>query len=224
MKYARNRHSPAVPTHTLFSAELPAAGGAPLLRLQLEIDTTPRGGGEETHLRLHVQSSLGNAALAAQRTPTDEALADNTARKAVSLPLRQATALVQRGLRNPLVQRFAAPLLRHDFNTWIDVRASTAPLMRGVGALMPKYVEKLQQIGVQLPADDDAVAQTWSGATHGERPGFAQLSLLRLDKRHLPPAVAALLGGAPFQAVATIAQVVETRDPGHVTNSGPRAR
>lgn len=226
LKRERSKSLPAAPVRTLLDAELPAASGAPLLRIQLQLETRERGGGEESHLRLHLQSSLGNAALAADTSPAPprppqpaalprrvdtSRLTSRFGAFAARLPARGAAALLQRGLGNSLVRRAVTPLLQHDLNTWVDVRASTAPLMRGVAALMPSYTDKLRQIGVQLPSGDGPLAHSWAGATDGPNPGFAQFSILRFDQRHLPTAAAALLGGKAFQLVATIAQVIEER-------------
>ncbi|HEU0195973.1 MAG TPA: hypothetical protein VFQ88_02000 [Nevskiaceae bacterium] len=206
--------SPIQPVHTLLDAALPGGDGQPLLRLQVEVETVPSGGGEETHLRVHLRSRFSEAALAAPVSRQD-ALAQDRKAGAGRLPARRVAALVRRGLSNQLTRRLARPLLGRDLNTWIDVRASTAPLLGGVRALMPRDVEKLQKIGVQLPAGDGPVARTWSGAISGSgaRLGFAQFSLLRLDKRHLPAVLATLLGNKPFQMVATVAQVVEACAP-----------
>jgi hypothetical protein len=91
-----------------------------------------------------------------------------------------------------------------DLNTWFEVRASNASLDEGAAALVP---EKLNALGV-APVPDKPL-QTWAGALQGRRPGFAVLSLLRLDKSSLPSVLKRLLGARPFQLSATLANTVE---------------
>ncbi len=73
--------------------------------------------------------------------------------------------------------------------------------------------DPLKRLGVELPPGDGPLAQTWAGETGGERAGHAQFSLLRFDQRHLPPALASLLGSRPFQLVAAVASVIERHIP-----------
>lgn len=214
MKFPRKPQTPAAPVRSLFTATLPALDGTPLLRIELGLDSTPRGDGEETHLRMHLLSRLANAA----RAPAPAAI--DGSRRTPRLPARRATALVQRSLKSRLVQRLAAPLLRHDFQTWVDIKASTVPLLQGAGALLPGYVERLHALGIDVAGNAGSVVQSWSGLTHGARPGLAQFTLLRLDKRHLPAALASLLGARPFQAVATVAQIIEARNPDPTRTTG----
>lgn len=195
---------PARTERTLLQAELPAASGLPLLRFYVEMTTEPQGEGERLRLRAHVHSSFGNAA-AAVSAPTRPRLGVGSI---TGLPARRTAALLQRGLAHPLLQRLAAPLMRHDVHTWLELHASTAPLARGAAALLSSS-EPLKRLGVQLPPGDGPLAQTWAGETGGARAGYARLSLLRLDKRHLPLALASLLGPRPFQFVAAVAGVVE---------------
>jgi len=197
---------PAAVEHTLLQAELPGAGDRPLLRLRVEMRSEPQAEGERLRLRAHVQMSLGSATDSA---PVAAALGAPSGR---SLPARRAAALVQRSLASPLLRRLAAPLLRHDLHSWLEINASTAPLADGARALMPSG-EHLARLGVELPAGDGPLAQTWASHTDGPRSGVAQFSLLRLDKRHLPPALAALLGTRPFQFAAALASVVERHEP-----------
>lgn len=195
---------PAVTERTLLQAQLPGADGLPLLSFRLEMTSEPQGEGERVRLRAHVQTTLGNAAIDAPQSGR-KPLGGYTVG---SLPARRVAALLQRGLTHPLARRLAAPLLRHDLHTWMEFHASTAPLARGAAALLPSS-DALARIGVELPPGDGPLAQTWAGETHGPRAGYAQFSLLRFDKRHLPPALASLLGKRPFQLVAALASVVE---------------
>jgi hypothetical protein len=188
------------PESFAFSAEIPGgAAGKPLWRLAIEMHSQPQGEGEQLRMRVHWQANLGSS---------------------LSLPAPRAgsggsTAVAERiggwlraGLSQPLVRRLAEPLLRQDFNSWMEVRASSADLADGTQALLPE-AERLRAFGVELPEGDGPLAQTWAGAAPGPQAGFAQLSLLRLDKRHLPPALAALLGAKPFQLAAAIVNVIE---------------
>jgi len=182
-----------------FSAEIPGgATGKPLWRLAVELQTQPQGTGEQLQLRVHWQANLGSSlSLEAPRTESGgSALAERVG------------GWLRAGLSQPLVRRLAEPLLRHDFNSWMELRASSADLADATQALLPAR-ERLQALGVELPAGDVPLAQTWAGTAPGHKPGFAQLSLLRLDKRHLPPALSALLGTRPFQLAAAIVNVVE---------------
>ena len=47
--------------------------------------------------------------------------------------------------------------------------------------------------------------------TGGRHPGFAQVSLLQIDKRHLPKPMTTLLGDRPFQLVAAVVNVAEEK-------------
>ena len=121
----------------------------------------------------------------------------------------------QQRLDNPLLRAIAEPLLRHDFNSWIELRASTADLADGAGALLPE-TDRLRALGIEPKLSDaknDApMTQSWAGSAMGPRPGFAQVSLLQIDKRHLPPALAAMLGARPFQMAAAVINVAEEED------------
>ncbi len=195
-----------------FAAEIPGAHGKPLWRLAIEMQTQPQGGGEQMHMRVHWQANFGsNLALDGPRGASAERDASNSTDPGHA----QGTAMAERmgdwiraGLSQPLVRRLAEPLLRHDFNSWLELRASSADLAAGSKALLPER-ERLQTLGVTIPDGDGPLAQTWSGSAQGARPGFAQMSLLRLDKRHLPRSLAALLGTRPFQLAAAIVNVVE---------------
>lgn len=91
-----------------------------------------------------------------------------------------------------------------DLNSWVEVRASNASLDEGATALLP--ADKLDAIGVHPQANKPV--QTWAGALRG-RPGYAVLTLLRLEKAGLPAALRRLLGARPFALSATAASVVE---------------
>ena len=192
------------------SAELPGlTADAPLLRLKLEMLSEELGEGGRFRLRAHVQANVASALtpLPAPRKAQDAIGGPNT----VSLPAASVGRLLRMGLKVPAIRRAATPFIRHDVNTWIDIRASTADLVDGARALLPESAQ-LQALGIDttMPADGP-MAQTWAGATGGLTPGFAQVSLIQVDKRHLPKALSALLGNQPFQFVAAVVNVAEEK-------------
>lgn len=194
------------PEEMSFSAEVPVgAGGAPLWRVNLQVVSEPQVDGERLRLRAHFQTNFASVlkpALNAPRTPVDSS-------GGTALTLAERTgALAQRALSNPLVQRIAAPLLKHDFNTWIEMQTSTASLDDGAHALLPQS-EKLTALGIAPSRKADGpVAESWSGQSNN---GFAQVSIVQMDKRHLPPQFASLLQGKPFHLTATIVNTVEEK-------------
>ncbi|HVT36042.1 MAG TPA: hypothetical protein VHE37_10670 [Nevskiaceae bacterium] len=204
------------PEQMSFAAELPLTGAqAPLWRVQMHIEREPQAGGEKLRVRAHFQANFASAlrpALASDPAATDARALPSDAR---GLTLAQRTgALVQRAaaraLQVPFVALVAEPLLQHDFNSWIEIQATTAPLDRGSRDLLPQS-EKLAALGIaptQRSGDEGPVADSWAGEAPG---GFAQVSMLQLDKRHLPPRLAAALGDEPFHLAATIVNTVEQK-------------
>lgn len=192
------------------SAELPGlTAEMPLLRLKLEMLSEELGEGGRFRLRAHVQANMASALkpLPAPRTAQEAISGPNT----TSQPAAGVSRLLRMGLKVPAIRRAATPLIRHDINTWIDVRASTADLVDGARALLPES-EQLRALGIDTrAAGDGPLAQTWAGATGGLTPGFAQVSLMQVDKRHLPKAMSALLGPQPFQFVAAVVNVAEEK-------------
>jgi hypothetical protein len=186
-----------------WTAELPGPGDEPLLRLELEQDFRPEGDGERVHLRLRLQTRFSQLqpALAARRAPTLEALPGPEAAR----PVR---ALARRALAAPLVQRLAAPLLRYDLNTLLDVQASTASLAQGSRALMPAP-ERLAAVGIQPDLSPSAPpVQSWMA----ERPdGLLQVTLLRFDRDQLARRLRQRLADAPFAISAALIQTLERR-------------
>lgn len=192
------------------SAELPGlTADAPLLRLKLEMLSEELGEGGRFRLRAHVQANVASALtpLPAPRKAQDAIGGPDT----VSQPAASVGRLLRMGLKVPAIRRAATPFIRHDVNTWIDIRASTADLVDGARALLPESAQ-LNALGIDttMPADGP-MAQTWAGATGGLTPGFAQVSLIQVDKRHLPKAMSALLGNQPFQFVAAVVNVAEEK-------------
>ena len=58
------------------------------------------------------------------------------------------------------------------------------------------------------PGSDAPVVESWSGQAGN---GFAQVSMLQVDKNHLPPQLASLLQGKPFHMTATVINTVEEK-------------
>lgn len=191
-----------------FSAEIPGLSNSkPLWRLAVEMHTQPQGDGELLSLRVHWQANLGSSlALDAPRAAGSKSTTSHSSNTTIA---ERVGDFMRAGLSQPLVRRLAEPFLQHDFNSWMEIRASSADLADGTRALLPQR-ERLQALGVELPQGDGPIAQTWAAAP-GLQPGFAQLSLLRLDKKHLPPALAALHGSRPFQLAAAIVNVIEPK-------------
>jgi hypothetical protein len=119
------------------------------------------------------------------------------------LQARPAQAL---GLKAPARKR-SALIVGQEFNHWLELRASTADLAQAADDLLPEK-SRLRDLGVVPRADGPAV-QTWAGRTAGAAPGYAQISLLQLDKRRLPRLLALLLGARPFQLAAALVSVIE---------------
>jgi hypothetical protein len=198
------------------TAEIPGLRpGKPLWRINLELHSEPQGDGERLRLQAHWQANFASAlspALAAGPTAAES----DAGSSSETLPTQRFGQWLRRRLDNPLLRALAEPLLRHDFNSWIELRASTADLADGAGALLPERA-RLKALGIEPKLSDathDApLTQSWASSHAGARPGFAQVSLVQIDKRHLPPALAALLGARPFQMAAALINVVEEEKP-----------
>lgn len=173
------------------SAEIPGRAG-PLWQMQLEMKSEPEADGERLRLRAHFKLSLRKALPA----PAETSPASN-------LPARLG-AWIERRLDSPLMQSLAQPFLDRDLNTWVEVQSSTAALDEGAKALLPA---RLAELGI-TPRTDLPV-QAWAGELQGAHPGFAQMTLLQLDRRHLPPNLKTALGNRPFQLSATVVNVIE---------------
>src|SRR3546814_20144255 len=91
----------------------------------------------------------------------------------------------------------AEPLLQLDLNTWIEIQASTASLDRGSHGLLPQ-ADRLNALGIHPKrAGDEPLAESWAG----EAPdGYAQVSVLQIDKRHLPARLLLMLGERPVRS------------------------
>lgn len=192
-----------------FTAALPVAGSAsPLWQLDLSVSSEPHADGERLRLRARVQTNFASALRPAVARSGPAALGGA---KKESLSERTG-ALVQRTasrmLAVPGVRSLAEPLLRHDFNTWLEVQTSTASLDTGPAELLPQS-ERLTALGIRpKAAGSQPVAETWSGEVAD---GMAQVSVLQLDKRHLPPRLQQSLGDKPFALAATIVNTVQQK-------------
>lgn len=196
-----------------FSAEVPLAGTeTPLWRINVQMSSEPHGDGERLRLRAHIQTNFASAlrpALAAPKTqtalPSGAAGPTRLSHRAGALAQRTAT----RALQLPLVRALAQPLLEHDLNTWLEVNASTASLDQGSRALLPQS-EKLAALGIRptQKSADAPMMESWAGEAPG---GYAQVSLLQMDKQHLPPQLSEALGDQPFQLAATMVNTVERK-------------
>jgi hypothetical protein len=199
------------------SAEVPiGAAGAPLWRVDVQVLSEPHADGEKLRVRAHLQTNLGSALRPAleqrdhARTADDRRLGDGE-RRALTLAQR-AGNLMQRGaaraLRVPLINALAQPLLQLDFNTWIEIDASTASLDSGSRDLLPQ-ADRLARLGIHpRTAGDQPVAESWA---HEAANGFAQVSVVQMDKKHLPQRLAAMLGETPFHLAAAIVNTVEEK-------------
>ena len=190
-----------------FRAELPGAHDKPLWRMQLQLHSEPHGDGEKLRLRAHFETNLASAL-----RPALEARAAGKISGSRELTLAgRASAAAQnaasRALRLPLLRAVAEPLLQHDFNTWVEMHASTASLDAGARDLLPQG-EKLAALGIVPQKKEGPVAESWAGEAAG---GFAQVSLLQMDKKHLPERLQRALGEKPFQFAAAIVNTVEEK-------------
>lgn len=174
-----------------FSAQIPGSSG-PLWEMRVEAQSEPQGDGERVRLRAHFRMHL-RASPAPGRRPD----------AAPALPARVGR-WIERRLASPVLRLFAAPLIDRDFNSWVEVRASSAALDEGSRALVP---EKLKVLGVEPQAGRPL--QTWAGGLPGARPGYAMLTLLQVEKERLPAPLKQAMGEKPFQLSATLVNVIE---------------
>ncbi|SEQ91181.1 hypothetical protein SAMN04488038_112105 [Solimonas aquatica] len=220
LKSARRKPQPPQnDSETLsFAAEIPVGENQPLWKIELQMHSEPQADGERVRLRAHLQTNLGSAlrpALQAGKaqTPRHEALPHEEAKPARGLRLAQRTGaavqeLSRRALEVPLLRRLAEPLLQLDFNTWIEIQASTASLDAGASSLLPQS-ERLAALGIRpRAAGEQPLTETWAGETPD---GVAQLSVLQLDRRHLPAQLLKLLGDRPFGLAATVVNTVQKK-------------
>ncbi len=192
------------------AAEIPGfTADAPLWRIKVEMLSEEQGAGGRVRLRAHMQSHFSE--VLAKELPKPKADAALSGPDGGTLPAPRVAQSLRLGLQLPALRRLAAPFMRQDLSSWIEIRASTADLVDGARALLPES-EQLKALGIDTRAQGDGpLAQTWAGATGGRHPGFAQVSLLHIDKRHLPKSMTTLLGNRPFQLVAAVVNVAEEK-------------
>lgn len=200
-----------------FSADVPAGRFGSLLKLDVSVLSEAHGDGERVRVRAHVRSNFASVLkpmlAAAPGAPSAYLPAATTpggsGASGALQPASRVGAVASRGLRRALasrlVQRLATPLLRHDVNTWIEITASSASLDRGAQDLIP-HNDKLAALGIRPTAHDGAHVENWSGATPA---GMAQVSMLQIGKKDLPPGLARRLGDQPFNLAAVVVSTVE---------------
>ncbi len=197
-----------------FAAEIPGGKRGPLWKINIEALTEPApSGGERLRLRAHIQTNLASVAKPALAALGERSLAclPAPASSALAPYSQQATrwlsAWVQQRAQRaaPRLLRWAAPLLQNDLTTWVELHASTAPLVEGAKALLPNAAQ-LSKLGITPDTGPNAPAvQNWQGQIGDE---VAQVALLRMDDRQLPESLRAKLGGTPFQIAAAVVNVV----------------
>ncbi|TDU26546.1 hypothetical protein DFR24_3575 [Panacagrimonas perspica] len=201
-----------------FKAEIPAGVFGSILKLDVTVDTEAHGDGERVRLRAHVQTNFASVLrpmLAAPPPPPKPrrrgkqkgASASRALAPAASFVGQLARRGVRRAFANPIVQRLAEPLMKHDINSWIEISASTASLDRGAHDLIPKS-DKLESMGIRPARHDGPHVESWSGAT---AQGSAQVSTLQIDKKSLPKNLQKRLGDQPFNLAAMIINTIEEK-------------
>lgn len=199
-----------------FKAEIPAGVFGSILKLDMTMETEAHGDGERVRLRAHVQTNFASVLRPMlQAPPPPPKPRRSRGKKGASSALVPAAnfvgQLASRGVRrafaNPLVQRLAEPLMKHDINSWIEVTASTASLDRGAHDLIPKS-DKLEAMGIRPARHDGPHVESWSGLTGR---GHAQVSTLQLDKKSLPRNIQKKLGDQPFNLAAMIVNTIEEK-------------
>ena len=202
-----------------FAAAIPVGRAAQALwKLEVQVDNEPHADGDRLRVRAHIQTHLASAlrpALAETASPgAANALGHDGHSAGRGLAERAGHAaqnLARRALATPVLRRLAEPLLQLDFDTWLEVQASTASLHSGAQALLPQ-AERLAALGIHpKPAGDTPSAETWAG----EAPdGFAQVTVLQADRRHLPASALKWLGERPFGLAATVVNTVQKKARG----------
>lgn len=199
------------------TAELPGVDGRPLFKIEMFTEISPEGDGEHMHLRARVQANFASALRPMlARDPQHTALpATSSSGRAVRLADRVSSGVQQvaaRALRVPLVRNVAESVMAHDVNTYIDLDASSSSWLDGSRALAHNSRHPaLERLGV-VP-DDSTTApplQSWAGESDQ---GFAQVSVLRLDRRHFSAALRQALGNRPLQVAATVINTIERQPP-----------
>ena len=200
-----------------FKAEIPAGVFGSILKLDVSVETEAHGDGERVRLRAHVQTNFASVLrpMLEAPPPPRKRSRRGSAKSGTSRALAPAASFVghlagrgmRRALSNPLVQRLAEPLMKHDINSWIEVTASTASLDRGAHDLIPRS-EKLESMGIRPARHEGPHVESWSGST---TQGSAQVSTLQIDKKSLPKNLQKRLGDQPFNLAAMIVNTIEEK-------------
>ncbi len=201
--------------HYALDAAVPlGSAGEPLWRVRVQLVSEPQADGEKLRLRAHLQTNFASAlrpALQARSDHAQPALGQFSDSRALRLGERagqlvQRTA--QRALQRPVLRALVEPLLQLDLNTWIEIQASTASLDAGSRDLLPQS-QRLATLGIQpKPAGAQPSAESWAG----EAPdGYAQVTVLQMDRRHLPPRLQDLLGERPFSLAAAVVNTAQRK-------------
>lgn len=195
-----------------FSAEIPAGRHGPVCRVDVQVLREPQRDGERLRVRAHLQTNLASVLRPALQRREDPSLVPLPPSGSRALaPMRRARRIAGQGLQLALntrvAQRLAQPLLSHDLNTWVELQASTEPLDDGAHSLVPQS-ERLAALGIHASKRSGPVAESWASETPN---GLAQLSLLQIEKRDLPPGLARRLGRQPFQLAAAIVNTIEKK-------------
>lgn len=200
--------------------EIPGPDGTPLFKLELHSELAPEADGEHLHLRTRMQTNFASvlrpmlAATDSGRTALPHRPAGDGGR-ALRIADRVSAGVqtvAHRALQVPLLRNVAESVMAHDVNTYIDLEATTASLIDSSRALAHQAARPaLQRLGIVPDESPDAPPlQSWAGEV-GD--GFAQVSLLRLDERHISPALQQALGGRPLKITATVVNTVERPPP-----------
>lgn len=200
-----------------FKAEVPAGVFGSIFKLDVSVETEAHGDGERVRLRARVQTNFASVLRPMLEAPPPPRKTRRRVGKASeSRALAPAAAsfvghLASRGVRrawsNPVVQRLAQPLMKHDINSWIEVTASTASLDRGAHDLIPRS-EKLESMGIRPARREGPHVESWSGST---AQGSAQVSTVQIDKNSLPKNLRKRLGDQPFNLAAMIVNTIEEK-------------
>jgi len=199
----------ASPRSLQLSGTVPMGAWGDLCRVRVNLVQTEDGEGHEAlHLSAHVETRLASVlrpAIESVRGPIP-ALVDAPAgageRRGGSLlsEVNRVAGLARRSVaRARWLDKALDSVAAADVNSWVDIRASTANLDQGAHALVS---EKLQSLGVVPQRAGDAPSvETWRSDSIEEA---AELTVIQVDKRHLPVALHRWLGDRPFQLSAVM--------------------
>lgn len=196
-----------------FSAHIPAGVFGSILKVDVSMDSEAHGDGERVRLRAHVQTNFASVLrpmLAAPPPPPKPRRGKKSESRALATTAflgQVASRGMRRAFSNPIVQRLAEPLMKHDINSWIEITASTASLDNGAHDLMPQS-EKLASLGIRPTRREGPHVENWSGIAPQ---GNAQVSTLQLDKKSLPKRLQKKLGNQPFNLAAMMVNTIEEK-------------